>query len=95
LVERVGRNKDDPATYGDFMEFKLSVEKRLTKLETEMGFTKQSVNELKETVEKILGKIEEIKKGVDAYKKWIVLSLLGGLVGSTVFLAIIKMIFGG
>ena len=91
----MGRNKDDPATYGDFMEFKLSVERRLTKLETEMGFTKQTVNELKETVEKILGKIDKIKESVDTYKKWIVLSLIGGLVGSTVFLAIIKMFFGG
>ena len=94
-VAKEERRNEDPIWYKDFMDFKVNVETRLTKLETEMGFTKQAVNELKETIGKVMEKIDEIKEGVDAYKKWIVLSLIGGLVGSTVFLVIVKMIFGG
>jgi len=81
LVGRVGKNKDDPATYGDFMEFKADVEARLAKLETDMEWIKDTLKAVKDD----LGK----------YKWWIVVSLVVGLTGSTIFLALIKIALGG
>jgi len=47
------RKKDDPVLYEDFIEFATKVESRLTQLETDQKWVRESLKELKLSVEKI------------------------------------------
>ncbi|MEM1548722.1 MAG: hypothetical protein QXM02_06875 [Thermoproteota archaeon] len=60
------RKKDDPVLYEDFIEFATKVESRLTQLETDQRWIKESLRDLKSSIEKI--------------KWWILAGLVGSTV---------------
>ena len=66
----MGKKKDDPVTYNEFMEFKASVESRLAVLETDLKWMKKT--------------LESVSKSLDKYKWWIVGSILGSVILSWV-----------
>jgi len=78
-----GKKNEDPVTWGDLLE----ICERLSKVE-------QDVNWLKASIQDIRDMLHELAEGVEGYKKWIVTGLIAGLMGSSVFLAILKMLIG-
>ena len=54
-----GKRNSDPVNYGDFIEFKVSVERRLTAVETQQVGMKEDINELKETIKQLTEKMDE------------------------------------
>ena len=62
----MGRKKDDPVSYNEFMEFKASVESRFAMLETDLKWMKKT--------------LENVSKSLDRYKWWIVGSILGSVI---------------
>lgn len=53
------KRDNDPVNYGDFMNFKVSVERRLTAVETQQMGMKEDINELKKTIKDLTEKMEE------------------------------------
>jgi len=49
----MSRKDDDPVVYSDFMSFKLEIERRMSKLETEVDWLKMVLKEIKVTIDKI------------------------------------------
>ena len=49
----------DPVNYGDFMNFKLSVERRLTALEERQNSMKEAIISLKDSIKELEKKLEE------------------------------------
>ena len=62
----MGRKKNDPVAYNEFMEFKASVESRFAALETDLKWMKKT--------------LENVSKSLDKYKWWIVGSILGSVI---------------
>jgi len=90
------RKNSDPVNYGDFMNFKVSVERRLTALEERQNSMKEDIISLKDSIkelkrrieesnEKLLSKIDELKsifqiKSQGRWKEF--LALVSSIVGS-------------
>jgi len=91
------RRNEDPVTWGDLLQ----IHERLSKVEgsvvqiyERMSRVEQDVSWLKATIQDIRDMLRELEAGVEGYKKWIVTGLMGGLVASSVFLAILRMFIG-
>ena len=81
-MPRVSDKKDtDPVNYGDFMNFKLSVERRLTALEERQNSMKEDINELKKSIKELTDKMEENNKALSSKideLKSVILAIPGG-----------------
>jgi len=53
------KRDNDPVNYGDFMEFKVAVERRLTALEERQNSMKEDIISLKDSIKELEGKMEE------------------------------------
>ena len=62
----MGRKKNDPITYGEFMDFKASVESRLATVETDLKWVKEV--------------LKDVSDDLDKYKWWIVGGIIGSVV---------------
>ena len=49
----MNRKDDDPVIYSDFIDFKVNIERRMSKLETEVDWIKMEMKEIKSTIDKI------------------------------------------
>ena len=89
------RSSKDPVNYGDFMAFRIEVEKRLTAAESRMEAMKEDIGDLKRAIIDLSNKIDKVKQDIESYKKYIVVSLLGGttIVGLLTYL--LRLILGG
>jgi hypothetical protein len=82
------KSRDDPITYGDFTDLKVEFEKRVSVLEVKTADLEKSIVDLR-------ADLKFLSRKVDDLKKWIVGSIVGGLLLTTVLTWILKFIAGG
>jgi hypothetical protein len=82
------KSRDDPITYGDFMDLKVEFERRVSVLEVKTADLEKSIVDLRVD-------LKALSRKVDDLKKWIVGSIVGGLLLTTVLTWILKFIAGG
>jgi len=89
------RSSKDPVNYGDFMSFRIEVEKRLTAAESRMEAMKEDIGDLKRAIADLSNKLDRVKQDIESYKKYIVLSLLGGTILVGILTYILRLMLGG